>query len=74
MSDAQHKQTDSRDRFDLALVTDSVVLHQKHVEEVLRVDEAGAYDGDVIDGMRIGILISLPIWLLLIGAASFVFR
>lgn len=44
------------------LATDSVVLHEREVTAAINAVEAEAKQGDVLDGLRYGILFSAVLW------------
>jgi hypothetical protein len=56
------------------LVTDSVVLDEEAVAETLAADETDAPRGDVIDGVKYGLIFSTCIWAVIFLTAYFVFH
>ncbi len=56
------------------LVTDSVILSEDTVTSALVGDEENACRGDVIDGLRNGLILSAGIWALLIVLGLFIIQ
>ncbi len=56
------------------LVTDSVVLDEEFVAKALAANETDAPRGDVIDGLKYGVIISICIWAVIFLTAYFVFQ
>jgi hypothetical protein len=54
--------------------TDSVVLRETAVGKALRGNEDQIHRGDVIDGVRNGMILSGLIWLILFAVAKYVFN
>ncbi len=54
------------------LVTDSVVLDEEFVAKSLAADETDAPHGDVIDGLKYGLIMSICIWAVIFLTAYFV--
>ena len=54
------------------LVTDSVVLDEEAVAEALAADETDAPRGDVIVGLKYGLIMGAHIWAVIILTAYFV--
>ena len=65
MSDERRRDLFSFHRPDYALGTDSVVLRENAVADALQVDENDRDPGDIAAGIRNGIIVSLPFWLIL---------
>ena len=56
------------------LVTDSVVLDEESVAKALAADETDSPRGDVIDGLKYGLIMSTCIWAVIFLTAYFVFQ
>ncbi len=54
------------------LVTDSVVLDEESVAKDLAADETNVPRGDVIDGLKYGLIVSICIWAVIFLTAYFV--
>ena len=56
------------------LATDSVILSEDEVARALVGDEKDARHGDVIDGVRNGLIMSAGLWAMLICLGLYFFR
>ena len=56
------------------LVTDSVVLDEEAVARTLAADETDMPRGDVLDGLKYGLIMSICIWAVIFLTAYFVFQ
>ena len=71
MGNHRSKAGSSFSDINLSLVTDSVILSQTYVNEAINGSDEGADGGDIIDGLRNGLLFSAAIWIALIFAGLF---